>query len=88
MRIKLLYFYEALILVFSSSCIGILIGTAVGLTLSAQQALYDNSHVIFYFPWKQTILILAMSVVCAFLSTWGPTKKLTNKKISALFRAS
>ena len=32
-RISLLYFYEALILVFSASCLGILIGIAVAYSL-------------------------------------------------------
>ena len=32
-RIKLLYFYEALILVFSASMLGILIGTFIGFSL-------------------------------------------------------
>ena len=33
LRISLLYFYEALILVFSASCLGIMIGTAVGYSM-------------------------------------------------------
>ena len=33
MRIKLLYFYEALILVFSASILGVLIGVTVGWTM-------------------------------------------------------
>ena len=81
-RIKLLYLYEALILVFSSSMLGLLIGTSVGITLSMQQALYSNTDIIFYFPWKQALFIFFLSIVCAFFSTWGPTTTLTNKQIS------
>ena len=35
-RIKLLYFYEALILVFTSSILGVLIGVMVGMTMALQ----------------------------------------------------
>ena len=41
-RIKLLYFYEALILVFASSCLGVLIGVAVGWTFKLQMDLFLN----------------------------------------------
>ena len=40
MRIKLLYFYEALILVFSASILGVLIGVAVGWTMKLQMDLF------------------------------------------------
>ena len=42
MRIKLLYFYEALILVFASSFLGILIGVFVGWTFKLQMDLFLN----------------------------------------------
>ena len=87
-RIRLLYFYEALVLVFTSSMLGVLVGVGVGMTLALQQSIYNMTSVNFYFPWKQTFLILMLSVLCAFASTWGPTTQLTNKKISALFRAA
>jgi ABC-type lipoprotein release transport system permease subunit len=38
-RVKLLYFYEALIIVFSSSILGIMIGLVVGYTMALQAAL-------------------------------------------------
>ena len=50
-RIKLLYFYEALILVFSASMLGILIGTFVGWSLMLQMDLLLNFSNSFYFPW-------------------------------------
>ena len=41
-RIKLLYFYEALILVFASSILGIMIGVFVGWTFKLQMDLLEN----------------------------------------------
>ena len=40
-RIMLLYFYEALILVFSASLLGILVGVFVGYTMKLQMLIYN-----------------------------------------------
>ena len=78
-RISLLYFYEALILVFSASCLGILIGIAVAYSLKMQMDLFLNTSTEFNFPWMQTVEIFGLSLLCAFFSTWGPTAQLTRK---------
>lgn len=85
-KIRLLYFYEALILVITSSMLGIFIGFVVGYTMSLQQDLFLNTDTTFYFPWIQTIEIFALSTLCAFMSTWGPSVSLTKKDIAILFR--
>ena len=41
-RITLLYFYEALILVFSASLLGIFIGVFVGWTVKLQMNLFSS----------------------------------------------
>ena len=79
LRITLLYFYEALILVFSASFLGILTGVFVGYTMKLQMDLFLDQESDFYFPWRQTIEIFCLSLVCAFFSTFGPTKQLTSK---------
>ena len=71
-RYKLLYFYEALVLVFSSSLLGILIGVIVGSTMMLQFNLFLNKKADPFFPWTQSALVLLLSIICAFLSTWGP----------------
>lgn len=38
-RVQLLYFYEALVLVFASSLTGVMVGMVVGYTMSVQEAL-------------------------------------------------
>ena len=86
-RISTLYFYEALLLVFASCLLGIVIGVLVGFTMVLQQDLFLNQQTKFYFPWRQTIEIFALSIVCAFLSTYGPALQLTRKSISAIFRS-
>ena len=49
---RLLYFYEALILVLSSCILGILIGTMVGYTMLLQFNLFLGSKIAPFFPWK------------------------------------
>ena len=85
-RIKLLYFYEAIILVFTSSFLGILIGVFVGWTMKLQMDLFLHQESTFEFPYVQTIEIFGLSLLCAFFSTFGPTTELTRRQISAIFR--
>ena len=78
-RISTLYFYEALILVFASCLLGIMIGVLVGFTMVLQQDLFLRLSSSFYFPWKQTVEIFGLSIVCAICSTYGPALQLTRK---------
>ena len=51
-RISMLYFYEALLLVFASCLLGICIGVLVGFTMVIQQDMFLNQQTEFFFPWK------------------------------------
>jgi ABC-type antimicrobial peptide transport system permease subunit len=85
-RIYLLYIYEAFILVISSSLLGVMIGTLVGFSMTLQQILFTNIPLFFYFPWQQFIIIMGLSILCAILSTFAPTRDLLKKEVSAIFR--
>ena len=85
-RVKLLYFYEALVLVLTSCTLGILIGTVVGYTMLLQFNLFLHASVEPFFPWTEFLLVFGLSLICAFLSTWGPATSLTNRSISGIFR--
>ena len=85
-RVRMLYFYEALIMVLSSCILGVLIGVAVGYTMLLQFNLYVPIKVPVFFPWGQFILVVVISLFCAFFSTWGPAVRLTNRSISGIFR--
>lgn len=85
-RIATLYFYEAFLVVLAACVIGILIGVIVGFTMVMQQDLFLGSAYGFYFPWKQTLEIFLLSIICAFLSTFGPARQLTKMEISEIFR--
>lgn len=86
-RIKLLYFYEAFILVISSSCLGVMIGTTVAFTMVLQQVVFSQIPLFFFFPWTQFIIIMVMAIICALVSSWGPTGNLVKHDIAHIFRS-
>jgi ABC-type antimicrobial peptide transport system permease subunit len=85
-RIVFLYIYEAFILVISSSFLGIGIGTIIGFSMTLQQALFTQIPANFFFPLDQFFLILGISIICAFLATFGPSRRLLKNEISQIFR--
>ena len=85
-RIRLLFFYEALILVFASCMLGVFVGVSIGFTMILQQNLFLSRVDSFFFPWYQTIEILILSVICAFFATVGPASQLVAKPIASIFR--
>ena len=50
-RIKVLYFYEAFVLVMASCSLGVMIGVIVGFTMVLQQVVFTGIPLVFYFPW-------------------------------------
>ena len=78
-RIRILYFYEALILVIASCLLGIFIGTTVGFTMALQTSLFLKTEFKFFFPWYQTFEIIGLSIVCAFFATFGPASAIVSK---------
>lgn len=50
-RIKLLYFYEAFVLVIASCLLGVVIGCIVGYTMILQQVVFTGIPLTFFFPW-------------------------------------
>jgi len=88
MRINLLYFYEALVVVFAACLNGILVGTIVGYAMMLQMNLLMDQTSSFFFPWVQLLEIFVLSLLCAFFSTFGPATKVTSKQIASIFRMS
>jgi len=85
-RVCALYFYESLVLVLTSCTLGVLIGTIVGYTMLLQFNLFLQTNAAPFFPWVEFLLVIAISILCAFLSTWGPASNLTNRSVAGIFR--
>ena len=49
-RVRLLFFYEALIMVFASCLLGVCIGALVSYTMCLQQTLFMQMELPFFFP--------------------------------------
>lgn len=86
-RIKVLYFYEAFILVIASSLLGVMIGCTVAFTMVLQQVMFTQIPIFFFFPWMQFGVIMGMSMLCALISSWGPTSNLVKHDIAYIFRS-
>lgn len=85
-RVRMLYFYESLVLVLTSCILGVLIGVVVGYTMLLQFNLFLGEKVVFFFPWTQFALVVVLSIICAFFSTYGPAYNLTNRSVASIFR--
>ena len=81
-----LFVYEAFILVLSSSFSGVVIGTLVGWSITVQRSMFIGMPSPFTFPQKEFFFILTVSIICAFLSTYGPSKNLMNRSIPDIAR--
>lgn len=86
-RIKYLFFYEAFILVIASSLLGVMIGTTVAFTMVLQQVAFTQIPVFFFFPWSQFGIIMFMAILCALISSCGPTGELVKHDIAHIFRS-
>lgn len=85
-RIQFLYFYEAMILVLSSSLQGVLIGMFVGYAFTLLITITQYGEMPFFFPTEQFLIIIAFSILFAGISTVGPAASLMKMEISSIFR--
>jgi ABC-type antimicrobial peptide transport system permease subunit len=85
-NILFIYIYEAFILVFCSSLIGVIVGSILSWTMTLQRIIFTNLPLTFKLPYYQLSLILCFSLIGAILSTIFPAKSLLKKQISDLIR--
>jgi len=67
-----IYIYEAIIIVLSSSLLGIIIGSVVGYTMVIQRILFTQLPLAFVFPYDIVVVVGISSVVLGFISSFGP----------------
>jgi len=83
-----LYIFEAMILVFSSSFIGIGIGTLVGYTMSIQRELFTQLPIPFILPWGIVAVVSICSLLFAFGASFAPISRLMKKSIVSTMRSA
>jgi ABC-type antimicrobial peptide transport system permease subunit len=76
-----IYIYEAFVVVFSSSLLGILIGTLVGWTVSLQRVLFTSLPVPFHFPFVPLLIVVGLSALLAFIAAYAPIRQLMRQRI-------
>ena len=77
-RIVMLYTYESFILVMASSLLGVFVGTVTAFTMVLQFTTFVGMPTIFYFPWLQIAGIFLAGILCAAMSSIGPTKAIVS----------
>merc|ERR1711916_293132 len=81
------YVWEAFVLVAASSLLGILVGVVMGYTIVLQRALFTQLPLPFVFPWIQLGVVLGLSLLLAFLSSFWPIRSLLKTKaVSTIMR--
>ncbi|EGG20920.1 DUF214 family protein [Cavenderia fasciculata] len=81
-----IYIYESFVLVFSSSLLGVFIGSLVGWTMILQRVLFTQLPIPFIFPWVLLIVIFICSVIFSFISAFGPIRKVLNQQVVVIMR--
>ena len=77
-RIVMLFTYESFILVMASSLLGVFVGTVTAFTMVLQFTTFIGMPAIFYFPWLQVAGIFIAGILCAAMSSIGPTKAIVS----------
>ena len=87
-RVVLLYTYESFVLVMASSILGILVGTLAAFTMVIQFTTFSGMPPIFYFPGWQLLYIFIAAILCALLSSVGPTRSIVKHKIASILKSA
>eukprot|EP00727_Mastigamoeba_balamuthi_P003874 m51a1_g13484 hypothetical protein (267) ;mRNA; r:931-1961 len=80
------YMYEAFVVVFGASLLGLLIGTAVGWTITIQRVLFTQLPIPLIFPWQLLLVIFGLSVLFAFMSSLSPIVRVMSKPVVQIMR--
>ena len=83
-----LYSLEAVVLVLSAGVLGVVIGTLVAFTVTAQRALFTQLPLPFSFPTAPILTIALSSVISAVVAAYVPATHLLRRNIVRLLRSS
>merc|ERR1712000_359741 len=74
-RVLRCYVHEALLVVVSSVLMGLIIGTVLGWTMSAQRILFSQLPIPFSIPWRLFLVMFGISVILAFFAALWTLRK-------------
>jgi len=69
---KIALFLRGQIIVLASSLTGVVIGMTVSFTMVMQENVLLGKDLQLFFPLSQFVVILVLSIICAFMATYVP----------------
>lgn len=81
-----IYLWEAFIVVFGSSLLGIVIGAFIGWTMTLQRVLFTQLPITVTFPWTILGIVAGTSVVVSLLATCSPVWRVVRQQTVQIMR--
>ncbi|KAN0044893.1 hypothetical protein ACTA71_006419 [Dictyostelium dimigraforme] len=85
-QVTRIYIYEALVLIFSSMILGLVIGLGIALTLTLQFDLFTELPFSFEFPYFWFIGVLFMSIGIAIFVSYQSSKEYRTREIASVLK--
>ncbi|KAF2070045.1 hypothetical protein CYY_008641 [Polysphondylium violaceum] len=76
-----IYVIESIVLIFSSSIMGLVIGTFLGWAMIEQRKLITQLPLPLEFPWNLLLLVFALSIILGTISSFNPARRLLKNSI-------
>ena len=86
-EINKVYVYEALVLILSSTLIGMMMGSVLSFVILQQQTVITAYPVTFYIPQSVVNPVVCGAIGTSVLSVWFPLKSLGKQQIAQHLRA-
>lgn len=85
-RLYRVYMYEAFTLVFSSSIMGMIIGSFVSYTMVIQQSLFTQRPLEFHFDGFLLLGVFLSSILGAIVASLGPVRNVLGRSVVSVMR--
>jgi len=80
------YVYEAFVVVFGSSLMGLLVGTLLAWAFTINQSLFTQLPLPFSFPWLLTVVVFGLSIIFSLFASLSPIYRVVSKRIINIMR--
>lgn len=81
-------FFSSLLTNYSSSLLGLMSGIFISWTITIQRQLMLAMPLVFPIPYSTIVLIAIVSLICAFLSSWGPVQQMIGQPIVSVMKST
>ncbi|EGG18606.1 hypothetical protein DFA_04100 [Cavenderia fasciculata] len=87
-QVTRIYIYEALVLIFSSVILGLLIGLGIAITLTLQFDLFTQLPFSFQFPYALFFGVLSASILIAIGVSYQSSKEYRTRQIASVLKGN